>query len=326
MADAVIKINGETICVKELREKWESPLLKVFPTEAKGVGKDTTETFAYTQRNTSRPVIKVAKPKVVIPVFPGTNCEYDTARAFERAGAEAEIFVLRNINSDVLTQSIKEFAEKINSSQILMIPGGFSGGDEPDGSGKFITAVLRNPMVKEAVTNLLENRDGLMLGICNGFQALVKSGLLPYGKIMDTMDTDSPTLTFNAIGRHQSQMVQTRISSVKSPWFANVNTGDIHTVPISHGEGRFTAPEALIRKMVENGQIATQYVDEKGNPTMDIVFNPNASDFAIEGITSPDGRILGKMAHSERIGNGVAINVPGEQDQKIFLSGVEYFK
>ncbi|MBE6671475.1 MAG: phosphoribosylformylglycinamidine synthase, partial [Ruminococcaceae bacterium] len=323
---AAIVVNGEEICIKALKEAWEAPLQKVFPTEAKGVGKDTTETFSYTERNVSRPAIKVAKPRVIIPVFPGTNCEYDTARAFERAGAEAEIFVLRNINSDVLTQSIREFAEKIDNSQILMIPGGFSGGDEPDGSGKFITAVLRNPRIKEAVTNLLENRDGLMLGICNGFQALVKSGLLPYGKIMDTMETDSPTLTFNAIGRHQSQMVQTRIASVKSPWFANVNTGDIHTVPISHGEGRFTAPEALIRKMVENGQIATQYVDEKGNPTMDITFNPNASDFAIEGITSPDGRILGKMAHSERIGNGVAINVPGEQDQKIFLSGVEYFK
>ncbi len=325
-AEAVIKLNGETICVKELKEAWEAPLTKVFPTEAKGIGKEATETFAYTQRNIARPAIKVAKPRVIIPVFPGTNCEYDTARAFERAGAEAEIFVLRNINSDVLTQSIKELAEKINNSQIMMIPGGFSGGDEPDGSGKFITAVLRNPMVKEAVTNLLENRDGLMLGICNGFQALVKSGLLPYGKIMDTMDDNSPTLTFNAIGRHQSQMVQTRISSVKSPWFANVNTGDVHTVPISHGEGRFMASEEFIRQMAENGQIATQYVDEKGNPTMDITFNPNASTYAIEGITSPDGRILGKMAHSERIGNGVAINVPGEQDQKIFLSGVEYFK
>ena len=326
ISEAVIKANGEEVCVKELRDTWESPLLKVFPTEAKGVGKETTETFAYTERNISRPAIKVAKPRVIIPVFPGTNCEYDTARAFEKAGAEAEIFVLRNINSDVLTQSIKELAEKINNSQIMMIPGGFSGGDEPDGSGKFITAVLRNPMVKEAVTNLLENRDGLMLGICNGFQALVKSGLLPYGKIMDTMDNDSPTLTFNAIGRHQSQMVQTRISSVKSPWFANVNTGDIHTVPISHGEGRFMASEEFIRQLEANGQIATQYVDEKGNPTMDVTFNPNASTYAIEGITSPDGRILGKMAHSERIGNGVAINVPGEQDQKIFLSGVEYFK
>ncbi|MBR5322415.1 MAG: phosphoribosylformylglycinamidine synthase [Clostridia bacterium] len=326
LSEAVIKLNGETICVKELKESWEAPLQKVFPTEAKGVGRDTTETFAYTERNIARPAVKVAKPRVIIPVFPGTNCEYDTARAFERAGAKAEIFVLRNINSDVLTQSIKEFAEKVNNSQILMIPGGFSGGDEPDGSGKFITAVLRNPRVKEAVTNLLENRDGLMLGICNGFQALVKSGLLPYGKIMDTMDNDSPTLTFNAIGRHQSQMVQTRISSVKSPWFANVNTGDVHTVPISHGEGRFTAPEAILRQLAASGQIATQYVDEKGNPTMDITFNPNASDYAIEGITSPDGRILGKMAHSERIGNGVAINVPGEQDQKIFLSGVEYFK
>ena len=325
-ADAVIKINGEAICVKELKEAWEAPLTKVFPTEAKSVGKEKTEKFAYAERNIARPSIKVAKPRVIIPVFPGTNCEYDTARAFERAGAEAEIFVLRNINSDVLTQSIKELAEKINNSQIMMIPGGFSGGDEPDGSGKFITAVLRNPMVKEAVTNLLENRDGLMLGICNGFQALVKSGLLPYGKIMDTMDDNSPTLTFNAIGRHQSQMVQTRISSVKSPWFANVNTGDVHTVPISHGEGRFMASEEFIRQLAKNGQIATQYVDENGDPTMDITFNPNASTYAIEGITSPDGRILGKMAHSERIGNGVAINVPGEQDQKIFLSGVEYFK
>ncbi len=324
--DAVITLNGEMVSVLELKEAWEAPLQKVFPTEAKNIGKETTEKFGYKERNTARPSIKVARPRVIIPVFPGTNCEYDTARAFERAGAKAEIFVLRNLNSDVLTQSINEFAEKINNSQILMLPGGFSGGDEPDGSGKFITAVLRNPTVKEAITNLLEARDGLMLGICNGFQALVKSGLLPYGKIMDVMEDESPTLTFNAIGRHQSQMVRTRISSVKSPWFANVSEGDIHTVPISHGEGRFTAPESVIRELVENGQIATQYVDEKGQPTMDITFNPNASDYAIEGITSPDGRILGKMAHSERVGKGVAINVPGEQDQKIFLSGVEYFK
>ncbi len=324
-ADESIVINGEKIEIADLKETWEAPLQKVFPISASKVGKEATEKFSFVERNTNRPAVKIARPKVVIPVFPGTNCEYDTARAFEKAGAEAEIIVLRNINSDVLTQSINEFAQKINESQILMIPGGFSGGDEPDGSGKFITAVLRNPVVREAVTKLLECRDGLMLGICNGFQALVKSGLLPYGKIMDTMESDSPTLTFNAIGRHQSQMVSTRIASVKSPWLANVNVGDVHTVPISHGEGRFTAPAEVLRKLIENGQIATQYVDANGQPTMDITFNPNASDFAIEGITSPDGRILGKMAHSERIGNGVAINVPGNQDQKIFLSGVQYF-
>ena len=206
-----------------------------------------------------------------------------------------------------------------------MIPGGFSGGDEPDGSGKFITTLLRNPRIREAVTELIEKRDGLVLGICNGFQALIKSGLLPYGKIMDKMTPDSPTLTFNAIGRHQSQMVNTRVASVKSPWLYNCEAGEIHTVPVSHGEGRFVASESVIRSLAENGQIATQYVGLDGVPTMDVAFNPNASSYAVEGITSPDGRIFGKMAHSERTGSFVAVNVPGTQDQKIFKSGVEYF-
>jgi phosphoribosylformylglycinamidine synthase len=247
-------------------------------------------------------------------------------RRFNAAGAKSEIFVLRNNDAKSLGDAVNELVKLINNSQMFMLPGGFSGGDEPDGSGKFITAVLRNPHIKEAVTKLVEERDGLVLGICNGFQALIKSGLLPYGKIMDEMTPESPTLTFNSIGRHQSMMVHTRIASVKSPWLAGVNSGDIHTVPISHGEGRFWASEELIRSLAAGGQIATQYVDLDGNPTMDIRYNPNSSSYAIEGILSPDGRIFGKMGHSERIGRNVAINIEGDKDQKIFESGVRYFK
>ena len=243
----------------------------------------------------------------------------------EDAGAESEIFVINNLTPEGIVKSVNDFAEKIKNSQMIFIPGGFSGGDEPEGSGKFITAVFRNEIIKDAVTDLLENRDGLMCGICNGFQALIKLGLVPYGKIIDT-DENCPTLTYNTIARHQSKIVRTRIASNKSPWLASTNVGDVYNVPISHGEGRFIASEELIRKLAENGQIATQYVDLDGNATTDIAFNPNDSMYAIEGITSPDGRVFGKMGHSERIGNGLYKNVYGEYDIKMFTSAVKYFK
>ena len=262
---------------------------------------------------------------MLIPAFPGTNCEYDTARIFERAGARAEVFVIRNLSAAAITESVEAFTDRIKNAQIIMIPVGFSGGDEPEGSGKFITAFFRNPKIMDAVHNLLQNRDGLMLGICNGFQALIKLGLVPFGKIVE-MEQDAPTLTFNTIARHQSMLVTTRVASTKSPWLYGCEVGDLHTVAISHGEGRFVAPPALIEQLAENGQIATQYVDLDGNPTMDIHYNPNTSMMAIEGITSPDGRVFGKMGHSERIGTNLYRNVPGEKDQKIFQSGVAYFR
>ena len=324
--DGRISVGGASLPITELQDAWEETLEKVFPTKVPEIKPETVEAFTCTKRANILPAEKFGCPRVVIPVFPGTNCEYDTMRRFDAAGAKPEIFVLRNLDAKTLGEAVDELVKLLNNAQMLMLPGGFSGGDEPDGSGKFITAVLRNPRVKEAVTELLEKRDGLALGICNGFQALVKSGLLPYGRIMDEMTPDCPTLTFNSIGRHQSMMVRTRIASVKSPWLAGVNAGDIHTVPISHGEGRFWASEELIRTLAANGQIATQYVDLSGNPTMDIRYNPNSSSFAIEGILSPDGRILGKMGHSERIGRNVAINIEGDKDQHIFESGVRYFK
>ena len=269
--------------------------------------------------------MSLAAPRVLMPVFPGTNCEYDTLRSFERAGADAKTLVISNLKNSWLEESIDKMAEMIKNSQIIMIPGGFSAGDEPEGSGKFIAAVFRNPKIKEAVTDLLQNRDGLMLGICNGFQALIKLGLVPYGEIRD-MEDDSPTLTFNTIGRHISCMADTKIISNKSPWLWGTNAGDIHTVAFSHGEGRFVADEAVIKKLAENNQIATQYVDFDGNPTYDIKYNPNGSVYAIEGITSPDGRVLGKMGHSERLSNGTFKNIVGTTDQWIYKSGVNYFK
>ncbi len=272
------------------------------------------------ERSGKAPAIKAAEPRVVIPVFPGTNCEYDTARAFERAGAKAKIVVIRNLSQQALRESIEELERGIRESQIVMIPGGFSGGDEPEGSGKFICAVFRNPAIREAVTAHLEQRDGLMLGICNGFQALIKLGLVPYGRIVDT-DESCPTLTFNNIGRHQSMMVNTVVSSVKSPWLAGSEVGDIHTVAISHGEGKFVASPAVLAELVKNGQIATQYVDAAGAPTMAMPYNPNGSALAIEGITSPDGRVFGKMAHSERCGENIFKNIPGEKDQGLFRAG-----
>ncbi|MGN1114872.1 MAG: phosphoribosylformylglycinamidine synthase [Oscillospiraceae bacterium] len=319
------KITAEkyTVDIQKLESLWENKLEPVFPTKVKEP-EEAPEVYSYSASERKAPAIKVAKPKVLIPVFPGTNCEYDTARAFENAGAEADIFVVKNLNAEMIEESVKEMEKKIKQSQIVMLPGGFSGGDEPDGSGKFIVSFLRNPRLKDAIHDLLKNRDGLMLGICNGFQALVKLGLVPYGEIVD-MRNDSPTLTFNTIARHQSKMVNTRIASNKSPWLASSSVGDIHTVAISHGEGRFVATEQELKKLAENGQIATQYVDFNGEPTFDIQCNPNTSVNAIEGITSPDGRVLGKMGHSERKGDNVCKNVPGNKDQQIFENGVKYF-
>ncbi|MCD8094985.1 MAG: phosphoribosylformylglycinamidine synthase [Ruminococcus sp.] len=319
-------LNGYSLDGEHLQRLWEDKLEPVFPTRV-SEPESKPQRFSYSCKNKNRPApsIKCAKPRVLIPVFPGTNCEYDTARAFERAGAQADIFVIRNLTEQMIEQSVKEMEKKIKQSQILMIPGGFSGGDEPDGSGKFIVSFLRNPRLTDAVHELLKNRDGLMLGICNGFQALVKLGLVPYGEIVDMKD-DSPTLTFNTIARHQSKLVNTRIASNKSPWLSSCKVDDIHTVAISHGEGRFTASAEQIAQLAENGQIATQYVDFETEPTYDIQCNPNTSVEAIEGITSPDGRVFGKMGHSERKGAGVYINVPGQKDQHIFENGVNYFK
>ena len=328
-ADGKLTVNGEAESVAEITAEWQEPVEGVFPVRTADFRnkKDTTAVSRslYTDRNSAGPAIKIARPKVVIPAFPGTNCEVDSARAFRKAGADADIHIIRNLTTAQLEDSIRELEKKIRESQIIMIPGGFSGGDEPDGSAKFITAVFRNPAIKDAVTDLLENRDGLMLGICNGFQALIKLGLVPEGKIVD-MTENSPTLTYNKIGRHASCLVRTGITSVKSPWLAGVEAGNVFTIPVSHGEGRFIADDETLARLAANGQIATQYVDFDGNPSMDIAFNPNGSVMAIEGITSPDGRVFGKMGHSERIGKNVYKNVTGEKDQKIFESGVKYFK
>ena len=319
-----VEINGEKIKIDEILSEWTAPLEKVFPTQAQ-CPKMEQSAQLYTERNNKAPVIKVAKPKVFIPVFPGTNCEVDTARAFEKAGAEAQLLIVKNLKPSDIEDTIAKMVELINDSQMIMFPGGFSGGDEPDGSGKFIATTFRNPRVKEAVDNLLNKRDGLMLGICNGFQALIKLGLVPYGEIRDIKESD-PTLTFNTVGRHISHMAYTRVTSVKSPWFSSVNAGDVFAVPVSHGEGRFMADSETVKRLIENGQVATQYVDLNGNPSDDITYNVNGSICAIEGITSPDGRILGKMGHSERKGENLYANVPFEKDQKIFESGVKYFK
>jgi phosphoribosylformylglycinamidine synthase len=265
-----------------------------------------------------------AKPRVVIPVFPGTNCEYDSARACLRAGLEAETVVVRNLTPDSLLQSAAELERAIRGGQILFLPGGFSGGDEPDGSAKFIASFLRNPRLSDAVMDLLQNRDGLVLGICNGFQALIKLGLVPFGEIRE-MDDACPTLTYNVIGRHQSRIVRTRVASNRSPWLSRVRVGDIVSVPVSHGEGRFLCPPELLEHLAENGQIATQYVDDDGAPTMDIAGNPNGSLWAVEGITSPDGRVFGKMGHSERVGPGLYRNVPGSYDLGLFQAARDYF-
>ncbi len=321
---AALTYAGETVDFSKLLPIYEDKLEDIYSCNI-AMPEKKIETFDFKATTFAKPAIRTAKPKVLIPVFPGTNCEYDSAKYAERAGAEAEIFVINNLSASSIAKSVEDFAKKVGESQIIFVPGGFSGGDEPDGSGKFITAFFRNAEIKQAVTELLEKRDGLMLGICNGFQALIKLGLVPYGKIIDTDET-CPTLTYNTIGRHQSKLVRTKLVSNNSPWLSKAKQGEIYTVPISHGEGRFIADEALIRKLAANGQIITQYVDFDGNATNDIAFNPNNSDFAIEGIVSPDGRVLGKMGHSERTGSGLYKNVPGEFDLKLFESAVEYYK
>jgi len=322
-ADNSISYKNEILSMNALCALYEGKLESVFPCQEKEANK--LETFSYKTGERVAPSIKVAKPKVLIPVFPGTNCEFDTAKVLRDAGAEVNTFVINNLTSSSIAKSVEDFAKEVKTSQMIFVPGGFSGGDEPDGSGKFIMAFFKNEGIKEQVHKLLNERDGLMAGICNGFQALVKLGLVPYGKIIDTDET-CPTLTFNNIARHQSKLVRIRIASNKSPWLSATNVGDIYTVPISHGEGKFLADEKTVKLLASNGQIATQYVDLEGFATDDIRYNPNGSTFAIEGITSPDGRVLGKMGHSERIGNGLYKNVIGKFDMKMFESAVKYFK
>ena len=319
-----IAYSNDVLALNELLGIYEDKLEPVFSCNISQENEKSIPAFRYTEGVSKSASIKVAKPRVLIPVFPGTNCEYDSAKAFANAGAEAEIVVLNNLSASSVAESVHHFASRVKESQIVFIPGGFSGGDEPDGSGKFITAFFRSDEVKEAVHELLKNRDGLMAGICNGFQALIKLGLVPYGEIRDTLETD-PTLTFNTISRHQSRLVRTRVCTNLSPWLMNTNPGEVYTVPISHGEGRFYASEEWVRKLSENGQIATQYVDLQGNPTSDIRFNPNNSVCAIEGICSPDGRVFGKMGHSERIGTHLYKNVEGDYNLGMFDAAVKYF-
>ena len=322
--DNNITLGNESVNINELLGIYEDKLESVYSCNIADL-KTPMQNFEFKAESYPAPAIKVARPKVLIPAFPGTNCEFDSAKAMRDAGADPEIIVIKNLTASGIQSSIEEFATKLKDAQMIFIPGGFSGGDEPDGSGKFITAFFRNAAIKEGVTNLLDNRDGLMCGICNGFQALIKLGLVPYGKIIDT-DENCPTLTFNTIARHQSRIVRTRVASNKSPWLALTTVGDIYNVPISHGEGRFLASEELIKKLASNGQIATQYVDLGGNATSDVHFNPNNSMYAIEGITSPDGRVFGKMGHSERIGEGLYKNVLGKYDIRMFEAAVKYFK
>ncbi|MBQ6907394.1 MAG: phosphoribosylformylglycinamidine synthase subunit PurQ, partial [Clostridia bacterium] len=322
--NGIISYRDEKLSLEELEKGYESKLESVFNTKVEEENK-IIDIPAYPEKIIKSANIKSAKPNVLIPVFPGTNCEYDSKKAVETAGAKAEIFVINNLTKQGVARSVEEFSQKIKSAQMIFIPGGFSGGDEPDGSGKFISAFFRNDAIKNEVHNLLKNRDGLMLGICNGFQVLIKLGLVPFGEIVD-MDDDFPTLTLNTILRHQSIIVKTKVVSAKSPWLSAASAGEIYNVPISHGEGRFFANEKWIEKLSKNGQIATQYVDFDGNPTMDIRFNPNGSVYAVEGITSPDGRVFGKMGHSERIGKNLYKNVLGNYDMHLFESAVRYFK
>ncbi len=319
-----IRLETECVSLAELLKLNEGVLESVYPTSAEEAS-EPVPCFTYSAQKHAAPFVKYARPKAVIPVFPGTNCEYDTARAWMEAGGEAEILVVRNLTADDVAYSVARFSKALKTAQTVLIPGGFSGGDEPDGSAKFITAFFRNPSVKEEVEALLRDRDGLMLGICNGFQALIKLGLVPYGRILDT-DEHCPTLSYNTIGRHQSKLVRTRVCSDLSPWLAGTRPGEIYTVPISHGEGRFLAEPALIEKLASAGQIVTQYVDLDGKPSMLTDYNPNGSLCAIEGICSPDGRIFGKMGHSERVGKNLYRNVPGETDMKLFRSAINYFK
>ena len=321
---ASISYKGQSVALNNLLGIYEDKLESVFKCNDVATDSGEIPQIEYKASEWNYSPVKFAKPRVLIPVFPGTNCEYDTKKAFAREGADVDIFVIKNLTD--VKESVDAFAQKIRNSQIIFVPGGFSGGDEPDGSGKFITAFFRNQAIKESVSDLLDVRKGLVGGICNGFQALIKLGLVPYGKITDEISEDMPTLTFNTIARHQSMLVKTRIASNKSPWLMGTNVGDVYTVPISHGEGRFIIKPELLSELIKNGQIATQYVDDCGKPTYDIKYNPNNSVFAIEGITSPDGRVFGKMGHSERTGNGLYKNVLGEYDIKMFNSAVKYFK
>lgn len=323
--NSVFIIDGTVYTCDDLIEAWAGKLEKVFPTDSGKQAKMYEDVPLYKERSIFVAKNKVAKPRVFIPAFPGTNCEVDSARAFEKAGAEVSVLVVNNLSSSAINETIDKMAKEIEQSQIIMLPGGFSGGDEPEGSGKFIATTFRNPKISEAVQRLLNCRDGLMLGICNGFQALIKLGLVPYGEIK-TINEDDPTLTFNTIGRHISSMAYTRVTSVKSPWLSSVNAGDMFAVPISHGEGRFVANEDVMKKLIENGQVATQYVNLDGEVVADMPFNPNGSVCAVEGITSPDGRVLGKMGHCERKGDNLYKNVPFEKDMLLFESGVKYFK
>ncbi len=323
VADYTITSGDVKLDVASLEKKWDGVLEPIF--KAQLPEKPAPEKISYTGGcELKHSSVKVAKPRVLIPVFPGTNCEYDMANAFNRYGGDSEIFVIRNLSAQDMEDSVSEFTKHIENSQIIAIPGGFSGGDEPEGSAKFINAFFRNPKIKDAVESMLYARDGLMIGICNGFQALIKLGLVPFGKIVP-LTAESPTLTYNTIGRHQSQLTLTRICTNKSPWLSCCNVGDIHNIPISHGEGRFVAPESVIKQLIANGQVSTQYVDLNGNPTMDVAFNPNSSMYAIEGIISPDGRVLGKMGHTERLTDNVAKNVSGNKEQLLFKGGVDYF-
>ena len=323
--NSVFIIDGTVYTCDDLIEAWAGKLEKVFPTDSGKQAKMYEDVPLYKERSIFVAKNKVAKPRVFIPAFPGTNCEVDSARAFEKAGADVSVLVVNNLSSSAINETIDKMAKEIEQSQIIMLPGGFSGGDEPEGSGKFIATTFRNPKISEAVQRLLNCRDGLMLGICNGFQALIKLGLVPYGEIK-TINEDDPTLTFNTIGRHISSMAYTRVTSVKSPWLSSVNAGDMFAVPISHGEGRFVANEDVMKKLIENGQVATQYVNLDGEVVADMPFNPNGSVCAVEGITSPDGRVLGKMGHCERKGDNLYKNVPFEKDMLLFESGVKYFK
>ena len=320
-----ISRGSECAALEELADIYEGRLESVYTCNIKTEKTDVPAVEYKFEGIRKAPAIKTAEPKVLIPVFPGTNCEYDSAKAMAEAGAAPEIFLIKNRSAEDIAESVSTFADKVRESQMIFIPGGFSGGDEPDGSGKFITAFFRNEAVRDAVTELMDEREGLMCGICNGFQALIKLGLVPYGRIMET-DESCPTLALNTIGRHQSKIVRTRIASNMSPWLADTEVGDVFTMPVSHGEGRFTADDKLIKQLIRNGQIATQYVDLDGNPTNDVQFNPNGSFYAVEGITSPDGRIFGKMGHTERAGYGLYKNVPGRYELDMFRSAVKYFR
>ena len=323
ISEPFIKFDDEKISLDDVKKSLNEPLEKIFPTKTKTPAKKfSAELYHAPQKISAK--FKLAKPRIFIPVFPGTNCEYDSAKVWQKAGGIPEIFVVRNLTPQAVEESIAAMAKKIRAAQIIMLPGGFSGGDEPDGSGKFIAATFRNPKIAEEVMKLLKERDGLILGICNGFQALMKLGLLPYGEIRE-LEEDSPTLTHNSLGRHVSQYVRTKITSNLSPWLAKNSLGDVHAIPVSHGEGRFVASDAWLKKLSDAGQIATQYVDFDDKPTSELPFNPNGSAWAIEGITDASGKIFGKMGHSERIGLHVAKNIFGDKDQKIFEAGVEYF-